>query len=313
EAFYFTVKDPNATSLSIRELLEQYALNPERRGELDIESDPDLPYKQEELGQYYWTERPNQLQVSFYVNRCPTPGPAALSAPAQSYLSTCTYHDGSYDYRLLDLVLVSDVRDFTEVDLTRVQEKYGAIFLLLFMGQLGAGGHRSMAELTDHEAAAFFLGAAWSTQFRPLNEDLKTLESQGMIEKKAARSSVEKPRIELTEKGTAALEALEQEIQTTAERYNAFDSVGIAPPALGVPDGFDARVQMMDIDGVEKEKAVLLQVIDQNRDQLFGKGIWYDAYSSFAFFEDVRAALAYQTHFSRDVIDELRALAGNDA
>ena len=53
---------------------------------------------------------------------------------------------------------------------------------------------------------------------------------------------------------------MKQETLDTAQKYNCFDSVSIYPCALGVPGGFDARVQMLDYDGRDYELQVLLQV-----------------------------------------------------
>ena len=106
------------------------------------------------------------------------------------------------------------------------------------------------------------------------------------------------------------LDGLEKEIEKLFDRYDRFDSVGIAPPALGVPDGFDARVQMMEFDGADCERSVFLQIVGRREEDLFAPENWFSAYSSFDFYQEVRTALAFKTNFSLETLRALQSLAG---
>ena len=67
EAFFFTVESLADADRSVRELLEQFALNPAREGELDIDSYPDLPFLQQELVQYYAAAQCGQFKLRTFV------------------------------------------------------------------------------------------------------------------------------------------------------------------------------------------------------------------------------------------------------
>lgn len=112
--------------------------------------------------------------------------------------------------------------------------------------------------------------------------------------------SVELPEIDANEVRAfcARYSALSPaDIETEAEQllaYEKYGSVSIAPVALGVPDGFDVRLQMMEFDGLLPERCVLVQLLNiepQPLEQTFA---------------EVREGLAFQTHFSAEVMAELK-------
>lgn len=76
--------------------------------------------------------------------------------------------------------------------------------------------------------------------------------------------------------------------------YERFGSVAIAPCALGVPDGFDVRLQMMEFDDLDIERCALLNLLQ------------HDWMPLSAAFDSVREALAYKTHFSSEILTELK-------
>ena len=66
---------------------------------------------------------------------------------------------------------------------------------------------------------------------------------------------------------------------------------------------------MMDYDGVDYERLVFLLVLLEDEDLLIGGQDWYEQFIGFEFFEKVQSALAYMTHFDRDIVEGLRELA----
>ena len=53
-------------------------------------------------------------------------------------------------------------------------------------------------------------------------------------------------------------EALRKEAADLVAAYEKYASVSVAPCTLGVPDGFDVRLQMMEFDGLDPERCVLI-------------------------------------------------------
>jgi hypothetical protein len=244
------------------------------------------------------------------------PGPLQLRQTARSYLSVCTYHDGAHDYRVLDLVLVPTVPKVYQDDLSRMQREYGEIFLLMLLDYHLERGAEAMAEFLKEPPVVSFLGRWPKTAHRKFANGMKELQDNLLIEKDAGEDAMgrptgEEPRIELTDAGRTKLDGFMQEYREAAEYYNRFDSVAIAPPALGVPGGFDARVQMLEFDGRDCERSVLIQVLVQDRDQLFTAGEWHAVYASFSVCAFVREAMAYKTNFSTEVLEALKHLASD--
>jgi hypothetical protein len=308
DAFYFTVDDPAAASKPIRALLSEYALNPAKRELLAVDDYPDLPYLQEELLQYEKNAKEGLLDVSYYVNHAPDPGPVDLNSRASNYLSSCAYHDGSHDYLVLDLVLVASVVGKRDYDAERMVRDLSDVFLMKLIDYRMQHGDPSLTEFMTEPPVSFFLGNSSASQYINVSTGLRHLVTSGFIKRAYADSAY---TLEVSEAGLKAIADLNAESQDLSLRYDLFDSVGIAPPALGVPDGFDARVQMMEFDGLKCERSVLLRVIDMAPD-LYFLGDWGDAYEDASFLTTLFEALAYKTNFSREVLESLKQLAESE-
>jgi len=316
EAFYIEVKDPDAAQSSIETLLDKYALNPSRQGELEVEEFPDLPFLQEELIQLHTNERKGLIELAYYVNHNTSPGPVSIQRPAWQYMSVCTYHDRSHDYRLLDLVIVPVVPELPQHEMGRKLEAYGDVYLLMLLDHHFSQGSTPAEAFLEEPPVAAYLSTWPDTQYAKFVNAMKELERNGYIQKNVtldgtSKQSIDANAIEITSMGKLALEKLAEVYKSNADYYDQFGSISIAPPALGVPGGFDARVQMMEFDGLEFEKNVLIQVLYQQRDEIFALGNWHDAFKEFLPFQTVRDALAYKTNFSSEVLTELKRLAGD--
>lgn len=318
EAFYMTIEDPRATELPISELLEQYALNPDRRGDLDIEAYPELPFMQEELAQYYESQTTGQLALEIYLNHDPSGTPVTLSDRASRHLSLCTIEEETLTYRILDLVFAPVISELDTQEKDRIRHDYSWAFLLLCVAY--------QQELDDDEAAQFIRDSALDGYLKDRPKDkyphvtaaLRDLEKRGHIKRTESRGSgltgrlFKQVGIEMTTEGEAAVDELKATALTVAGSYDHYDSVAIAPPALGVPDGFDVRVQMMEFAGEDCERSVLMSILDAEGETWFRAGEWADHLESLAFFEPVRQALSYKTNFSAEVLAALQALGTAD-
>jgi len=317
EAFYFTVEDPQAVRMSIEQLLESYALNLELSSQLDIDDYPDLPFMQEELIQYRTNERNNLLEVEYYINHCPTEGTVNLSEPANKYMSVCTYHDRSHDYRVLDLVIVPFSPELSLFDIQQKQNAYGYIYLLLLLDHYMKKGDRTSRKFLKTPPMAAFLRTASGMSYDTFTNGLRRLEMDHLIKITGRELGGDLNRkaasIELTESGARELAALKEDSRQIAHDYDKYDSVSVCPVALGIPDGFDVRVQMMEFDGLDFERSIVIRVIDENKDEMFSQNDWCQIYEEFSFFEIVCEALAYKTNFSTEILSALKDLASYDA
>ena len=219
EAFFLTIEPLADADRSVRELLEQFALNPERESELDLDHYPDLPFLQQELIQYYEAAKNGQFTLRAFINH--REGELDLDSPARGVLARCTFLNKSWDYLVLDLILEA-----------------------------------ATAEVDPDALKAF-----------------------------VARH----PNL-------GSREALRKEAAGLANRYEKFASVAVAPCALGVPDGFDVRLQMMEFDGLDPERCVLVGLLAE------GDIEWADA------FEQVCEALAFKTNFTSEILNELKGI-----
>lgn len=317
EAFYFTVEDPQAVRMPIEQLLESYALNLELSSDLDVEEYPDLPFMQEELIQYRTNEGKDLLKIKYYINHCSFEGPISLSEPANKYLSVCTYHDKSHDYRVLDLVIVPFTPELSLFDIQQKQSAYGYIYLLMLLDHYMKKGDRAFRKFLKEPPMAAFLGITPDILYNTFTNGLKRLEMDRYIKITGGELSEDfnrkKAGIELTEKGIKELALFIEELHQVANDYDKYDSVSVCPVALGVPDGFDVRVQMMEFDGLNIERLILIRVIDENKDEMFSPGNWCQTYEDFSFFEIVCDALAYKTNFSIEILVVLKDLANCEA
>lgn len=317
EAYYFTVDNPAAVKRPIRELLETHALNPDCRSQLDVDEYPELPYLQEELIQYYTNHQNGQLTLEFHVNNNPEPGPINIDEPAEKFLSVCTYHDGSWDYRVLDLVVHPVIPEAGCADRKQFRRRFDDMFLMLLTGYAAGQGDEAYERFQE---AALSIGQdnppniQVSSEFRT---GLMNLERARLV-KRSTQDSRDKTAqrfwdLQITEDGQKMLADLRQETDELIRRYEPFASVAIAPPALGVPDGFDARVQMMELDGIDCERTILLLILEDEKERLFEGAAWAEAYESFDVIGQVRDAMAFKTNFSAEILDALKQLAETDA
>ncbi len=310
EAFYITVEDPTAVSRTIGELLDKYALNPALRDQLDVADNPDLPFMQEELMQYRANEKQGLLNVEYYVNHNPEPGPVELHSAAADYMGVCRYHDGSHDYRLLDLVLVPTVPDASTYEEERMGRELGRIFLLRLIGYHSAAGTDAFRALEQHPLMAEYVGSGQGGGNFRFCTAMRRLETEGLVRRTTPDG---KHELVVTDKGREAIREIDEETARLGREYDLFDSVGISPPALGIPDGFDVRVQMMEYNGIDCARSVLLRILDMWPGDYLAGDVWQGAYEDSTFIRVVLEALAYKTNFSCEVLDALKKLAGSVA
>ncbi|VGO16493.1 hypothetical protein PDESU_05084 [Pontiella desulfatans] len=219
EAFFFPVESLADSDRSVRELLEQFALNPDREAELDIDHYPDLPFLQQELVQFYEAARKGQFNLKVFVNH--GEGELDLESSAREVLASCTFRNRAWDYLVLDLVFEAET---ASADSTAVEA---------FVGRHQNNGSR---------------------------------------------------------------EALQGEAEALAATYEKFASVSVAPCALGVPDGFDVRLQMMEFDGLDPERCVLAMLMAEGGVELAEA------------FGPVCQALAFKTNFTTEILEGLKSL-----
>ncbi len=86
-----------------------------------------------------------------------------------------------------------------------------------------------------------------------------------------------------------------EEARALDTAYERYSSVAVAPCALGVPEGFDVRLQMMEYDGLDPERCLLLHYMLE------------DGLSVDGAVECVYEALSFKTAFSREILEELKA------
>ena len=181
EAYYCTVQDPDAVQLSIRELLEKYALNRECQAQLDIERYPELPFLQEELLQCYENCCNGRLALEIYVNHRPEPRPVQLNEPAAPMMSICRFLDNSWDYRLLDLVFVPLVPELEEEEQEELHRQYGPVYLLLLLAHQEHQGDESFREFLQQEPFDTFFGRSLRGEFPHVTEAVETLSRRSQI------------------------------------------------------------------------------------------------------------------------------------
>lgn len=218
EAYYCTVESLGEADRSVRELLEDYALNPARESELDLDHYPDLPFLREVLGQYYEAARKGQLTLRVFVNQLD--GELDLDLPAREVLASCTFRNRSWDYLVLDLIFETE------------------------------------APQGDSDALDQFIAR-----------------HQNLSDRDTLRAAADE----------------------LAVAYEKYASVAVAPCALGVPDGFDVRLQMMELDGLDPERCVLTQLLADSHLELA------------ECLEPVCEALAFKTNFTSEILNELKA------
>ena len=309
EAFYYTIDDSKAVDSTIEKLLEDYALNPANASKLDVSGYPDLPFIQAELNLYFENARKDILDVDLYVNHAPESGPVDIRQKARDYLSVCTYHDGSHDYRVLDLVLVATPPELGRFKAGDVLRKYGHIYLMLLLDYKQRQGDAVFNAFLNEQAVKDYLKNKYDSKYKNFISDMRSLDVRRDIKTASKYSGGEdEPAIQLTEEGRGKVEKYKKACLDVAEQYDCYDSCAIAPPALGVPGGFDVRVQMIEFDGKDIGESVLLRVLEDFGEEYFC-GNWADTYEDFSYYNNVHDALAYKTNFSVEILTELKKLA----
>jgi hypothetical protein len=305
EAFYYTVRDPSLGRLPIGQLLEEYALNADRVGELDVADNPELPFLQEELIQYIENARRGTLDLQFYINHNRTPGPVGLDTVADTVMGVCRYDDGSHDYRVLDLVIVPGVPRYDAEELAQWYRTYGPLWALALLDRLA----ERPADMSQFLKKAHV--SAWvrreTTARDGIPAALNRLLEQGLIRR--GIDAAGKPTLEVTDPGRTEAENLADDAAELIEEYAPYESISAHPPALGIPDGFDARTQMMEFNGVDPERAVFIILLHEEGDVYLDPNRFVELYGGSQLPDAVRLNLAYKTNFSTEVLEALKTLA----
>ncbi len=303
EAFYFTVNDSDATSESVQVVLGEYALNTNRRGELDSAEYPQLPHIQEELLGYYNSAISGKAQLSVYVNKRPSEAPIQLQDKVSDHLSTCVFSDGSHDYRLLDLIFVIESKSLGASELSALREEHGPSYMLFLIDYLKRNSPpNSSNDLSASAPFSAYLTAEGraNDRFPEVTRTLEVTEKMGFITAEGGLS--------ITQEGHAHLESLTQEVNNLRQRYECYQSVSVNPPALGVPNGFDARIQIMRKQSVDVVRAIFLFACVFDEDALFGVDNWADDFESGGSFSAIMDAFQYESDFTDDILDPLMSL-----
>lgn len=301
DAYYFTVQDPSASNGTIQSVLENYALNPGRAGELDTGEYPQLPHIQQELLGYYQAAKSDPSQLSIYINKRPSADPVPLGDTAAQHLSTCYFHDGSFDYRLLDLVFCPGSARVNDPETDSLIDKFGALYMLFqvdFLKQNKPNDFKFNAPVFK----TYLQGG--SGEFPKATHALRAAADKGWIEPDEPNE-----QILVTDSGRAEKKALLTEVHSLEQQYEKFQSVSASPPALGVPDGFDARIQVMRRNNVDVVRAIFLFAFHFDDRALFGTRNWAVVFESGGSFAAIHDAFQYESHFTEDVIEALAQLA----
>lgn len=215
EAFIFSMESLEDAKRTIGDLLDEFALNPDRTAELDLDHYPELPFLQQELLEIWEGAKDGAFELQLFINQRESAVPR--DSVAHDFLSACTFRNKSWDYLLLDIIF-----------------SIGPI-------------------LIDEDKRNEFVA-----RYPSLNH-------------------------ETAKKEMAALAV-----------YDKYASVAVAPCALGVPDGFDLRLQMAEYEGIDPERYAVIQLLSQEERSLS------------EIFEQVCEALAKKTHFTGDVLEQLK-------
>lgn len=293
DGYYFTVKNPKLKDLTVRQLLINYALNSEKRFELDIERYPEFLNYQEELSRYFELGEAGKLSLDIYVNKCHQTEPLDLNVSARKYLSSCVFKDQSYDYCLLDLVF--DIKPFqlSSDELDVLMEEYGPIWVLFWLGN------------EEKDIASSLVGGAKVSQSDEYPVTLGVCES--LVDAKLIAESFESQhsKYTLTELGKNNLSSIQEEADLIISKYAAYESVSIYPPGLGVPDGFDVRIQMMRRDSLDVIRSIYLMHFRLFNTEIFLSPDSLSFFESGDCFNKVSSSLTKETTFSDSIIDEL--------
>ncbi|MBF0188566.1 MAG: hypothetical protein HQL50_11650 [Magnetococcales bacterium] len=307
EAFYLTLEEESLLDRPIAELLDKRVLTAAAREQLDVAEYPELPFIHDELRDLWQGVQEGRLTLDLHINKRPGHTPLATTATPRNHLSRCTFHNGAYDYRLLDLVWVLAPATADDARLKALQERFGAPFLILltdFHQTLDAGRFPAIAPLLDD-----LLHQRRSESFPRLAAAFRSLLDDGLIT--VTSSTKAPPSLRLTDRGGERAHQLCIEADRLLDRYDPFASVSFHPPALGVPKGFDVRVQVMERDGIDLEHTLALTGWRLNGELLFDDENWPHLFEEGAPFLEILAALAYRTGFTPELLRALESLAAD--
>jgi hypothetical protein len=286
ESFYITIEDPAILSWTLQKVISEYILNSVHKTELDIAEDPDLPFYMDELQHIFEAEKARQLKLEFYINHG---SKVQLYDKAEKHLSSCTYDDKSWDYRLVDLVVKPLVAEPASWEKSDFEGMYDRLFLIHLMNYHNCSSLEGrLSEDVSRELYRRFNYGAVSEHF--------TLTKEGF----------EIVNVALTDKGQKYSAELEKTLTDYDQKYSPFGAVSIEPLALGVEKGFDVSLQMMEIDDINIKEAIIHKVIDSRKNELLGD--WHQHYLDRTGLEEAYSSLAYKSHFSREVLLKLRGL-----
>ena len=302
DGYYFTLQDPALKNMSIGELLLSYALNRNKRFELDIDKYPEFPNYMEELAQYIEAAEKGNIALDIYVNKCPENSPVDLNATVSDYLSTCTFKNQSHDYCLLDLVFEVTPPQASQEELEVLINEHGPVWTLFWLFEL------ERAKALDDTTVPLMV--SHDCMYPRLQGLLMRLEESGLVEVSGSHTS---PVAKLTPSGKNQVVTIHEEIKMLMHKYAPFESVSVYPPALGVPDGFDARIQVMRSDSIDVTRAVFLLYL-----YAFKKRVFLGSEAALSFetgdcFRDICSTFLYETTFSQSILQELISVASHDA
>ena len=307
EAFYYTVKDPNWVHRSIREIIDE-SLDTSRVHELDVADYPELPFLQQELNQYMKSTQQGSMELEYYINNSPDPGPVNVDTPAENSLNVCTYHDNSWDYRVLDIVIVPKIPPIPDTVRLRDQEKFDCLYLLYLTRNRVDSNMTAYESWLKSPPLNALLNKGEAPEFQRFITGMNKLVQAGLIQFGILTGGGTAPEIQLTREGRDELNRMDQEARLLTEEYEKYESVSLFPPALAVPDGFDVRIQMMEYDGKDAELSVVLQILTDEGDALFGSDDWFEVFDNSEYILLLHEALAYKTWFTMEMLESLRQI-----
>ncbi|MGN7612520.1 hypothetical protein ACQZV8_10600 [Magnetococcales bacterium HHB-1] len=294
EAFFITFSEDALLHIPIEELLEKEVFLEKQRDHLDILTYPELPFLFDELKNYWQAVKRGDLQLEIYVNNAPSHRPLSLKTQAKKWLSVCTFHNGAYDYRVLDLIWQQTPTPLPLRQLNLLRDRYATITILIALDWW----QQEIAWSTP-----IGIPVSWTKKEAPHTAQLlDDMRCEGVIH------CVDQ-QWQLTSLGKKRLHDLKQEANDLIDRFDCFKSVSLYPPALAVPEGFDVRLQMIALAGGSPERALFLITLFSDGDLLWSDDQWLLRLESGRFLQDIYQALRYRSGFTKAVLEPLWRLA----
>ncbi|MBF0622136.1 MAG: hypothetical protein HQL54_09430 [Magnetococcales bacterium] len=298
EAFYITFDQESLLDCTIETVLLEHALNPDNASRLDVANYPELPFVQQELIHFWQASQSGRLTLDIFLNKDPSGQAVSLKQPARNCLSTCTTDNGAFDYRLVDLVFSLQPTMLDRATLNGLRQEYGLLFLLSVLGHYP--DQRNVQPFIDYQNSL--------THPLPYPHIFTTLEQMRGLDWIKPATTVQ-AGLQLTENGQQQFNRLwHDEIPALIHHYEPLSSVSIHPPALGVPNGFDIRLQMMEHDGMDPIRGLFLLSFDAEADSLFHSERWIQDFEEGSLFQRLYRPMAYMTGFTTEAIQSLNPL-----